>query len=508
MSRTSDGSSSVGTLETSDSNETIGSYIKKPLDAQSFKQANESGLYFRVKSAANSNRIQKTIKLIDPSNEDAVWHYNLHIHEINVLSLLDEYKKKPELIMDSRYKDFQPDRLFINLPTGNKCILDEETDTIVIDQQRFNGIRLYDFIQKPHAEIVISLLLMMIYVEIHKLAIMGIVHNDLHSSNIFVVETTSMDRLLHHEDWAVFTKQIVSSIINKFAKRDITANQFIAWLDNLLVKLPFRIKIFDFDRAILHGRNRNDPSYTGIVPLLKMCPLYHLSIQRLITSNDLHQSTIDLIYRLYHSKRLQFHGSLTYIKHIIYDSDYKDAYIFIKGSANVFQRKTHTHELTPFNCIIYEIHTLKASWTRTKETSSTGLWPFISQPLNQPKPHPIPNVTDLITSERLSPHIQSVTSSRVGPSRPVTPQMQVAAPTQVPTTPPRQVAAPTQVPTTPPRPVATAPTQVPTTPPRPVAAAPTQVPKTIKRAIGKKRSTRPNNVEEAPISIKAGKREA
>ncbi len=494
MSRTSDGSSSsVGTLTTSDSNDTAGSYIKKPLDAKSNKQAKESGLDFKVQSAANSNRIQKTIKLIDPTNEDAVWHYRLHIHEINVLSLIDEYKKKPELIMDSRYKDFQPERLFSNLPTGNICTINDETNTIVIDQQRFNGMRLYDFIQKPQCEIVISLLLLMIYIEIHKLSIMGIVHNDLHAHNIFVVETSSMDRLLHHEDWSVFTKRIVSSIINKVAKNDTSTNQFIAWLDKLLVKLPFRIKIFDFDRAVLHGRNMNDPSYIDIVPLLKICKLYTLSIQRLITSNDLHQSTIDLIYQLYHSKRLHFHDSLEYIKEVIYDSEHKDAYIHDKHSGSVFQKSTHEDELTPFSCILYEIKTLKEAWNKTKDTPSSSVWPFIPLP-KQPKPHPIPNVTDLITSERLSPHIQSVTSSRVGPSRQVTPHIQSVTSSRVgpsrqvsPIPPPKQVGPSRQV----------TPKQL---------GAETPIVKTPKRLIGNKRSMRPD--DEIPVSIKAGKREA
>jgi len=161
--------------------------------------------------------------------------------------------------------------------------------------------------------------------------------------------------------------------------------------------MPVRVKIFDFDRAVLP--NQTTPTILRILGMWG--GTYDLSFTQLVPANDLALSTSRFITQIQDhvasnasvfEDRLKQNGSLWYIYDHInkHKSNWNTKYPPFK-----YQVRKYEGELNVIKCIIKETQTLVEAYNNSREWNS--LFPRII------RPHVIPSQEDVVESSRMTP---------------------------------------------------------------------------------------------------------
>ena len=409
-------SSSSSSLSTS--NETA-SEESNLLDYKHPEKNRITGLHFSVKSPANGKTVTKYIRL-ESKNNESVRMFTLHTNEVYVLQMLDHLKQNPSEIQNQDYKYFG--NLFMNLPTGNNIKMDDHSIRII--QKRFNGMTLADFIDNNKSPIMLAFVLIMIYVEIHKLYILGITHNDLHYLNILIVNTLSADR------WANIDEYANRDIIRRIQQipNNLGDSAYIAKLDKIMQSMPIRIKIIDFDRATIHNKWTTIPAVKEELLSYGMDETYMdnpyiLSTKQLNPANDISLATVNIIINLsplnlkkkQRAQQLEIHGSLKYI-YLHQKSNIKNWTTVYEPQ--LFQVRAYADQLTPMKCISTELSTIVAAFNSSKQIPNTMFGGSF-----------VPTDDSLMASEKLSPQISSPELSPIPQrSTPKTPNLSPKTP--------------------------------------------------------------------------------
>ncbi len=380
-------SKSSSSTENASVDEESTKFVYKPLEKR------KQGLKFIVSSDANSKTIKKYIKL-EKKTTSSIKMFTFHKNEVFFLGMLDHLKNNPKDIQNQDYKYFK--YLFTNLPIGND--INTTDDSISIVQKRFNGMTLTDFINDSNpSPIMLAFVLIMIYVEIYKLYILGITHNDLHSGNILIVNAQSIDKWEHvgHE---TANTELITRL--KAIPTTLTESKYIAKIDTIMRSAPIFIKIIDFDRATCHNNFTTHNTEKNALLSFGIGNPYILSLNKLNPSNDISLATGYIITKLTTNLKnkqdvtpFDKHGSLNYI------------YLHLKSNKEywmttykpfLFQVKEYDNPLTPMNCISAELQTLNKALHASQQIQNT----FDSSSL-------VPSGTTLMTSEELTPKLRS-----------------------------------------------------------------------------------------------------